>query len=101
MSVLKLTENEITWQFLDEAQTREAARACAVNRSSRSIATYYYTTYEGSQRLASKRTTTFEVRPGTTDQRDIKVQLRHLIRDTTPPIIERRLAALSNRKSPN
>lgn len=74
---------------------------CPPDRSRRSIATYYYTAYEGSERLAPKRTTAFKARPGTTDKRDIKVQLRHFIRDWTPPIIERKLAARKNGKSPD
>jgi Rps23 Pro-64 3,4-dihydroxylase Tpa1-like proline 4-hydroxylase len=73
--------------------------ACPPERSRRSIATYYYTAYEGSEALAPKRTTAFKSRPGTADKPDLLVHLRHLMLDWTPPIIHRKLSSLKSAKS--
>jgi Rps23 Pro-64 3,4-dihydroxylase Tpa1-like proline 4-hydroxylase len=66
---------------------------CPPEISRRSIATYYYTAFEGSERLAPKRTTAFKARPGTADRFDLKLHLRHFLRDWVPPIIQRKMSA--------
>ncbi|QDH33876.1 2OG-Fe(II) oxygenase [Porphyrobacter sp. YT40] len=72
--------------------------ACPPDRSRRSIATYYYTAYEGSEALAPKRTTAFKARPGTDDKPDLSVKLRHLMLDWTPPALHRKLSSLKSSK---
>jgi len=64
---------------------------CPPEISRRSIATYYYTAFPGSEELAPKRTTNFQSRPGSKDKFDFKVQLRHLVQDWVPPAIQRGL----------
>lgn len=66
---------------------------CPPEVSRRSIATYYYTAFEGSERLAPKRTTAFQARPGTSDKFDFKLHMRHFLRDWVPPIIQRKMNA--------
>lgn len=64
---------------------------CPPEIARRSIATYYYTAFPGSEALAPKRTTNFQSRPGSKDKFDFKVQMRHLLQDWTPPAIQRSL----------
>jgi hypothetical protein len=83
---------------LDSYHGHPEPLACPPHRSRRSIATYYYTAYEGSEALAPKRTTVFKARPGTKDKPDLSVKLRHLARDWTPPALLRMLASLKSHK---
>ncbi len=57
---------------------------CPPDRSRRSIATYYYTAFEGAADVP-ERTTTFRQRPGTGDKRDWAVKYDHFVRDWVPP----------------
>jgi len=61
---------------------------CPPDRSRRSIATYYYTAFDG---LADKpaRTTTFQQRPGTGDRSDRAVKIGHFIQDWVPPRLQK------------
>jgi hypothetical protein len=56
---------------------------CPPDRSRRSIATYYYTAFEG-RADQPERTTTFQQRPGTGDKRDWAVKYDHFVRDWVP-----------------
>jgi Rps23 Pro-64 3,4-dihydroxylase Tpa1-like proline 4-hydroxylase len=58
---------------------------CPENRSRRSIATYYYTAFEHGLEQVPKRTTTFQVRPGTGDKADLRIKLDHWMEDWVPP----------------
>lgn len=70
---------------------------CPPDRSRRSIATYYYTVPAAAE-LAIERSTNFRPRPGSTDQRDWKVMMQHLMNDWTPPALRReRLRTLFRR----
>jgi Rps23 Pro-64 3,4-dihydroxylase Tpa1-like proline 4-hydroxylase len=60
---------------------------CPHDRTRRSIALYYYTSMNEPSLLA--RTTTFQVRPGSTDRVDWRVKARHLALDWLPPKISR------------
>lgn len=62
----------------------------------RSIATYYYTTPDGSN-IERAHTTDFKVRPNSTDKPATKsVRISELIKDFTPPIVSRWLAKPKN-----
>ena len=58
--------------------------SCPPGRSRRSIATYYYTAPENGIASLPKRTTIFKPRAATTDKRDYKVGLQHLVNDWVP-----------------
>ncbi|WP_340315370.1 2OG-Fe(II) oxygenase [Rhizorhabdus argentea] len=60
--------------------------ACPPGRSRRSIATYYYTAPQ-TEDLRS-RTTSFRRRPGSSDRRDMRVAVDHLIRNWVPPRLQ-------------
>jgi Rps23 Pro-64 3,4-dihydroxylase Tpa1-like proline 4-hydroxylase len=61
---------------------------CPPDRARRSIATYYYT---ASDRTAgADRSTNFRARPHSTDKRDWRIMLHHLLADWTPPALRRR-----------
>ena len=67
--------------------------ACPLDRSRRSIATYYYTARTQDQALDQgliERTTDFRQRPGSNDKRDWRVMLHHLKADWLPPALQRR-----------
>jgi hypothetical protein len=63
--------------------------ACPPERDRRSIATYYYTALEGSAADVKQRTTTFQVRPGSSDRTDWAVKSGHFISDWVPPRLQR------------
>lgn len=67
---------------------------CPPERDRRSIAAYYYTA--SLQPEMPKRSTTFQVRPGTGDKVDRRVRLNHFIKDWVPP----RLQGLATRLNP-
>ncbi|MFS0772095.1 2OG-Fe(II) oxygenase [Sphingomonas sp. 1P08PE] len=61
----------------------------------KSIALYYYTsTWDATKR---SHTTQFQVRPGSTDRRDVEVRRRELMEDWVPPAIRRNVAAVRRR----
>ncbi|QNN67136.1 2OG-Fe(II) oxygenase [Sphingomonas lutea] len=62
---------------------------CPPERDRRSIATYYYTALPVQPDEVRKRTTTFQVRPGTKDRVDWKVKFDHVISDWVPPRLQR------------
>jgi len=62
---------------------------CPVDRSRRSIATYYYTAPEGGVTQLAQRTTNFRQRPDSQDRFDWRISLSHLIEDWTPPAVRR------------
>jgi hypothetical protein len=62
---------------------------CPPERSRRSIALYYYTAPEGGLQGIPVRTTTFQVRPKSSDARDWEGQLHHFIQDWVPPALLR------------
>jgi Rps23 Pro-64 3,4-dihydroxylase Tpa1-like proline 4-hydroxylase len=68
--------------------------SCPPDRSRRSIATYYYTAFEGAA-APPKRTTTFQQRPGSTDKKDWSVRYNHFVGDWVPPRMQRYARKLS------
>jgi Rps23 Pro-64 3,4-dihydroxylase Tpa1-like proline 4-hydroxylase len=62
--------------------------ACPEGRTRRSIATYYYTALPEGHLRVKKRTTMFQVRPGTPDQPDWIVKTQNLINDWVPPKLQ-------------
>jgi hypothetical protein len=63
--------------------------ACPVDRSRRSLATYYYTAAEQGIALLPKRTTNFRSRPGSSDPRDWQIRRYHFVNDWIPPKLQR------------
>jgi hypothetical protein len=63
---------------------------CPEGRTRRSIATYYYTAFETGAATID-RYTTFKTRPNSGDRRDWSISLAHVLRDWTPPILQRKL----------
>ena len=61
---------------------------CPPDRSRRSIATYYYTAFEGGAKQPL-RMTTFQQRPGTADKNDLAVKYSHFVRDWVPPRLQK------------
>lgn len=65
------------------------------NISRKSVALYYYTpTWDGSKR---SHTTQFKIRPDSEDKQDWSIRLSELKEDLLPPIVKRKLSALSRR----
>lgn len=62
---------------------------CPADRSRRSIATYYYTALEEGPASVPRRTTAFQVRPGTADKPDWAIRRSHLLSDWAPPVLLR------------
>ncbi len=62
---------------------------CPVERSRRSIATYYYSAVEDGLALLPKRTTNFRPRPGTGDKADWQIRRFHFVNDWVPPKLQR------------
>jgi Rps23 Pro-64 3,4-dihydroxylase Tpa1-like proline 4-hydroxylase len=62
---------------------------CPVERSRRSIATYYYSAVEDGLALLPKRTTNFRPRPGTGDKADWRIRRFHFVNDWVPPKLQR------------
>jgi Rps23 Pro-64 3,4-dihydroxylase Tpa1-like proline 4-hydroxylase len=62
--------------------------ACPPDRSRRSIATYYYTAFEGEKNVPA-RTTTFQPRPGSADKTDWRVGYGHFVNDWVPPRLQK------------
>ncbi len=69
---------------------------CPPDRSRRSIATYYYTARPDGMQDIKQRTTTFQVRPDSTDRPDWSVRFNHLVNDWVPP----RLQSVARRLNP-
>ncbi len=55
----------------------------------RSLALYYYTVPEGAEMLEPRHTTDFRVRPGTSDNLQLKNKFKELMRDLMPPMLYR------------
>lgn len=62
---------------------------CPVDRSRRSIATYYYSAPDHGIASLPHRTTNFQPRPGGHDKRDWQVKRYHLVKDWVPPKLQR------------
>jgi hypothetical protein len=62
---------------------------CPADRSRRSIATYYYSAPEEGIASLPKRTTNFQVRPGSNDDVDHAIRRYHFINDWVPPKLQR------------
>ncbi len=62
---------------------------CPIERSRRSIATYYYTAAEDGLALLPRRTTNFQARPGSVDKRDWQIRRFHFVNDWVPPKLQR------------
>ncbi len=73
---------------LDSHHGHPEPLTCPLDRSRRSIATYYYTAPERDD-FDVVRETKFRVRPNSEDRRDWKVILHHLAQDWTPPALRR------------
>lgn len=71
------------------------ALTCPPDRSRKSIATYYYTAFEGGAPVP-QRNTNFRARPGTPDKPDRSVGFEHFVYDWVP----RRLQRLAMRFNP-
>ena len=54
-----------------------------------SIATYYYTAVEDGLGTLPKRTTNFQIWPGTDDKRDWQVRRFHFVNDRIPHKLQR------------
>ena len=68
---------------------------CPADRSRLSVATYYYTAIDRTE-YTPKRTTTFQVRPDSTDQVDVSVAVDSFLTNWMPPRLQapaKRLAA--------
>ena len=61
---------------------------CPPERSRRSMATYYYTAAENVAALP-KRSTSFQVRPGSRDKADWQIRRYHFVNDWVPPKLQR------------
>ena len=66
--------------------------ACPPDRSRRSIATYYYTAFAGSEGAVRSKTTGFRRRPGSDDRRAVQSALKDIWLDWAPPALQRQLA---------
>jgi Rps23 Pro-64 3,4-dihydroxylase Tpa1-like proline 4-hydroxylase len=62
---------------------------CPVDRSRRSIATYYYSAPEEGVASLPKRTTNFRARPDSPDQSDWQIRRHHFVNDWVPPRLQR------------
>jgi Rps23 Pro-64 3,4-dihydroxylase Tpa1-like proline 4-hydroxylase len=62
---------------------------CPVDRSRRSIATYYYSAPEEGIAGLPKRITNFRARPGSPDQSDWQIRRHHFVNDWVPPRLQR------------
>jgi Rps23 Pro-64 3,4-dihydroxylase Tpa1-like proline 4-hydroxylase len=62
---------------------------CPVDRSRRSLATYYYTAVEDALRARPKRTTNFQSRPRSGDKTDWDIRRYHWVNDWVPPKLQR------------
>lgn len=69
---------------------------CPPDRARRSIATYYYAARPDGMQSVKRRTTTFQVRPESTDRTDWSVRFDHLVGDWVPP----RLQSVAKRLNP-
>lgn len=65
--------------------------ACPPELSRRSMALYYYKAVDGGIASLPNRSTSFQVRPKTTDEFDWRMNTRHFLDDWVPPVIRRRI----------
>jgi len=74
---------------LDSFHGHPEPLTCPANRSRRSIALYYYTASKTAIESVPARTTTFQVRPNSSDVPDFQTKLLHFAQDWIPPAIRR------------